>query len=284
MIFPQEYKYVGMTHILPDEAANEPIYFLSKYMVVRKCKGDTVNYWLYEVRHKGEGFLREAESLKLLAGPQEIINYEKPVNIKNRKLLIETASDLCKGKINTVLFTGVDKHVTFVHEPDPAEILEIEILDVSPPDPSWLCDVVHRLEESEIFGEFGIRFREHVIDLRQFEGESTVFPCSSSGLSGKCLDNDIIEENGSLLVGCEISRILFGSRFPDLEYDFISICPFTSDIVKPTAPFIARCCRAERAGQVTINGIPGVAVHWGASEFQVADAIRSLVQRLQEEA
>jgi hypothetical protein len=198
-------------------------------------------------------------------------------------MLIEMASELCKGSVNTVLFTGIDRHVTFVHEPDLSELLEIEILDVAPPDPAWLCDAVHRLEKAGLFGEFGIKFREHVIDLRQFEGDFTVFPCSSSGLTGKCLDNDIIRENGSLLVGCEISRTLFEARFPGLEYEFIGICPFNSDVVKPTAPFITRCCRAERAGQVTINGIPGVAVHWGASEFQVAEAVRALVQRLRED-
>ncbi len=283
MIFPQEYKHVGVTHIPPEKGENEPIYFLSQYMIVNQCECEDKKYWLYEVQHSGDGLLRKATDIKLLAGPENIFNYEEPLNIKNRNLLIETALSLCKGDITTVLFTGIDKHVTFVHEPDPSEIIEIEILDVAPPYPSRLCDVVRRLEKSGIFGEFGIRFTENIVDLRQFEGESTVFPCSASGLSGKCLDSDIITEPGSLLVGCEISQALFESRFPGLEYDFISICSFSSDIVKPSKPFIARCCQAERSGQVTINGISGATVHWGASEFQVADTVRSLVQRLREE-
>lgn len=283
MIFPQEYKHVGVTYIPPEDSENEPIYFLSQYIIVNRCEGENKKYWLYEVQHEGQGLLREARDITLIAGPDNIMNYEETLNIKNRNLLIETALSLCKGDITTVLFTGIDNHVTFVHDPDLSEIIEIEILDVAPPYPSRLCDVVRRLEKSGIFGEFGMRFTENIVDLKQFEGKNTVFPCSASGLSGKCLDSDIITEPGSLLVGCEISQALFESRFPGLDYDFISICPFSSDIVKPTKPFIARCCQAERSGQVTINGIPGATVHWGASEFQVADAIRSLVRRLKEE-
>jgi hypothetical protein len=96
--------------------------------------------------------------------------------------------------------------MTFVHDPDISEIIDLEIVDVVPPEPSWLSLMVRRLEASGIFGDLSIRFKENMKDLRQFEGERTVFPCSSSGLEGKCLDSDIITEDGSLLVGCEISR------------------------------------------------------------------------------
>ena len=182
-----------------------------------------------------------------------------------------------------MIFTGIDKHVTFVHKPDLDEILDIEIVDVVPPEPSWLASVVRRLEESGIFGDLTIRFTDNLTDLRQFEGENTVFPCSSSGLKGKCLDCDVITEEGSLLVGCEISRELFESRFPNLEYSFINICPFKSDVFKPSKPFITRCCRSEKSGIVTINGIKGAVVHWGASEFYVADTIWKLVRELRGE-
>lgn len=280
MIFPQEYKHVGVTHIHPDEDSKEPIYFLTHYMLVEKCNG---NKWLYQVEHSGEGLLRKAESVDLITKPENIVSFPEKLNIKDRSLLIQKAAELCKNGITTVIFTGIDNHVTFVHEPDPSAILELEILDIAPPHPSWLTDVVRRLETSGIFGDLTITFKENTIDLTRFSGPDTVFPCSSSGLEGKCLDNDVIEKPGSLLVGCEISRSLFESRFPGLEYDFISLCPFTSDIVRPTGPFIARCCRAENAGQVTINGYPGATVHWGASEFDVANMIRELVDRIRKD-
>ena len=283
MIFPDEYKYVGISRAIPEDAEDRRIYFLTKYLIVEDTVDGEVSYSLYSVKNTGEHLLRDVNELEKIASGEEIIRYDKELNIKDRTLLIETAHELCKGKVNTVIFTGIDKHVTFVHKPDLDEILDIEIVDVVPPEPSWLASVVRRLEESGIFGDLTIRFTDNLTDLRQFEGENTVFPCSSSGLKGKCLDCDVITEEGSLLVGCEISRELFESRFPNLEYSFINICPFKSDVFKPSKPFITRCCRSEKSGIVTINGIKGAVVHWGASEFYVADTIWKLVRELRGE-
>ncbi|WP_440956475.1 DUF7714 family protein [Methanosarcina sp. Mfa9] len=283
MIFPDEYKCVGVSKALP-EGTEEPIYFLTEYLIVEKedLESGSTEYSVYYVKKSGNELLRKVESLELIASGEEVVRYEKELNIKDRSLLIETAAKLCTGKVNTVIFTGVDRHVTIVHDPDPSVILEIEILDVAPPTPSWLSQVVRRLEASGIFGDLQIRFTENTVDLRQFEGENTVFPCSSSGLEGKCLDSDVLTENGHLLVGCEISKSLFEMRFPELEYSFVNICPFKSEIVVPTKLFITRCCRSEKSGLVNINGIEGAVVHWGASEYQVSEAIRKLVNRYRE--
>ncbi len=283
MIFPDEYKYVGVTHISPDDAHDEPIYFLSRYIIVEQSTDIGKEYSIYRVEHTGEDLLRKATKTELIASAEQILKYDELLNLKDRRLLIEKASELCKEGVNTVIFTGLDRHVTFVNDPDPSEIIDIEIVDVVPPEPSWLSLVVRKLESSGIFGDLSIRFKENMKDLRQFEGEKTVFPCSSSGLKGKCLDSDIVTEDGSLLVGCEISRKLFESRFPGLKYDFINICPFRSDIYTPQGPFITRCCLSERSGLATINGIRGAVVHWGASEFQVAVTIRELVQSMRKE-
>jgi len=281
MIFPDEYKNVGVTKSLcPD--AEEPIYFLTDYLIAEKDNSQTGSseYVVYHVKKTGEGLLRRVEALEIIASGEEVIKYSKELNIKDRTLLIETAKIFCTGKVNTVIFTGMDKHVTFVHDPDLSSILELEILDVAPPDPSWLSLVVRRLETSGIFGDLQVRFTDKVIDLRRFEGKNTVFPCSASGLQGKCLDSDLLTENGHLLVGCEISKTLFEMRFPELEYSFVNICPFKSEIVVPSKPFITRCCRSEKSGLVKISGFDGAVVHWGASEYQVAEAIRNLVNRL----
>ncbi|RPJ79771.1 MAG: hypothetical protein EHM20_00415 [Alphaproteobacteria bacterium] len=281
MIFPDEYKNVGVTKLLCS-AAEEPVYFLTDYLIAEKqnLKTGCTYYEVYQVKKSGEGLLRKVEELELIASGEEVIKYDRELNIKDRTLLIETAAKLCRDKVNTVIFTGVDKHITMVHDPDPSSILEIEILDVVPPEPSWLSLVVRRLETSGIFGDLQVRFVEKIIDLRQFEGKDTVFPCSASGLKGKCLDSDILTENGHLLVGCEISKTLFEMRFPELEYSFINICPFKSEIVVPSKPFITRCCRSENSGLVNISGFEGAVVHWGASEYQVAEAIRNLVRRI----
>ncbi|WP_298683278.1 hypothetical protein [uncultured Methanomethylovorans sp.] len=283
MIFPEEYKYVGVTRIHPDDAHKEPVYFLSRYLILEQLTDIGNEYAIYRVEHTGEELLRKVTKVELIASGEQVIKYDKELNIKDRRLLIEKAAELCEANVNTVIFTGLDKHVTFVHDPDISEMIDLEIVDVVPPEPSWLSLMVRRLEASGIFGDLSIRFKENMKDLRQFEGERTVFPCSSSGLEGKCLDSDIITEDGSLLVGCDISRKLFESRFPGLKYDFINICPFHSDIYTPQGPFVTRCCLSERSGLATINGVRGAVVHWGASEFQVALTIRELVQQIRKE-
>lgn len=281
MIFPDEYKHVGVTKKIP-AGTEELIYFLTEYLIEEKENSETGSseYSVYRVRKSGDGLLRKVEDLELIASGEEIVKYDRELNIKDRALLIEIALKLCTGKVNTVIFTGVDRHVTIVHEPDPSVILEIEILDVAPPEPAWLSQVVRRLEASGIFGDLQVRFTENIIDLRRFEGERTVFPCSASGLEGKCLDSDTLTEAGHLLVGCEISKTLFEMRFPELEYSFINICPFKSEVVVPSKPFITRCCRSEKSGLVNIAGFEGAVVHWGASEYQVAEAVRNLVNRI----
>ncbi len=281
MIFPDEYKHVGVTKELP-AGTEELIYFLTEYLIEERENPETGSseYTVYHVIKSGDGLLRKVEALELIASGEEVVRYGRELNIKDRVLLIETALKLCKGKVNTVIFTGVDRHVTIIHDPDPSGILEIEILDVAPPEPAWLSQVVRRLEASGIFGDLQVRFTENIIDLRRFEGERTVFPCSASGLEGKCLDSDTLAEDGHLLVGCEISKTLFEMRFPELEYSFINICPFKSEVVVPSKAFITRCCRSEKSGRVNIAGFEGCVVHWGASEYQVAEAIRNLVTRL----
>ncbi len=283
MIFPDEYKHVGVTNSFCP-GTEEPIYFLTDYLIAERESPETggLEYAVYHVKKNGEGLLRKVEILEMIASGEEVVKYDQELNIKDRTLLIETAAKLCTGKVNTVIFTGVDRHVTFVKEPDLSSILELEVLDVAPPFPSWLSLVVRRLEASGIFGDLQVRFTEKVIDLRRFEGKNTVFPCSASGLEGKCLDSDILTENGHLLVGCEISKTLFEMRFPELEYSFVNICPFKSEIVVPSKPFITRCCRSENSGLAKILGFDGAVVHWGASEYQVAESIRNLVIRLRQ--
>lgn len=280
MIFPDEYKYVGVTHIHPDEAINEPIYFLSKYIIVEKKSDNTFS--IFKIEHTGDEILRTVKSVTLIADNENIVKYDKIVNLKDRKLLLQKSIELCNSPINTVIFTGPDKHVTFVKDPDLSTLLDIEILDIIPPKPSWLTIMIKKLDASGIFGDLCINFTKNITDLKQFEGDKTIFPCSASGLQGKCLDCDIITEDGYLLVGCEISRKIFDIRFPKLKYSFINICPFNSDIYVPSMPFITRCCRTEKSGIVVINGFKGVVVHWGASEFEIALAIRKLVEELRQ--
>ncbi|MDV0446236.1 hypothetical protein MsAg5_00640 [Methanosarcinaceae archaeon Ag5] len=280
MIFPEEYKNIGFCHPEMHPGADEKIhvYFLSKYLLEETASG----FRLYEISHSGAGFLRTVESVRLLASENDIAVCDAVLNIKNRTLLIEKAAGICKQTgATTVLFTGFDRHVTFIHEPDPSEILDIQVIDVFPPNPPWLSDCIDRLDQSGIFGDLQIRFSKKLIDLSVHQGENTIYPCRSSGLTGKFLDSDKIEGNGFKLVGCDTSRTVFETLYPNTDYEFIEMCPTRSLAAKPNKPFIMRCCKSENSGNIIeINGHKGIIVHWGAGEYQISENIRKLVAEL----
>ena len=293
MIFPEEYKHIGWTEegkTLPE--GKKKIYFLSQYVLEKTTGG----YNLYTVEHTGTGFMRTPKEAQLIASSEEIVFCEEVLNIKNRTLLIEKAAEICRKEnenretekrlsVTTVLFKGIDRHLTFVKDPDLSEILEIEVIDVFPPEPPWLIDCIHRLEKSGIFGDLQIRFTEKVTDISIYQSDRTIYPCYSSGLKGKFLDSDTIKgnpKNGKwLLVGCDTTKTIFETLHPDKEYDFIEMCPTRSDSSKPEKPFVMRCCKSENTNHIVkINGQIGIIVHWGAGEWQIAENIRKLATEL----
>jgi len=288
MIFPAEYKCVGA--IRTDEtlsdannellrrktsrAAESEIYFLSEYLLIFAADGCAV----YGVASEGDGLFRTVTSLTRIASGVEVVQYGKLVNMHNRTELVKTAHGCCTDAVNTVIFKSVDQHLTFVHRPDPGDLLEIDVLDVIPPVPGWLTYMVGQLD-SCLLGELGVVFTENILDLRQFESEDAVFPCFTSGLCGRYLDSEEITAPATL-IGCDISKMILEERFPGLDYKFTNICSRTSDLYQITKPFIARCCQSEHSGLIEIDGIDGVVVHWAASGYEVADALRDLVRKI----
>jgi hypothetical protein len=276
LIFPADYKSVGMTRTDPTGRIGGPIYFTTEFLIADLPSG----YQIYKVKSEGEGLLRKLVSLVLIAQGKEIIKCEEKMDSHDRTKLIESAIALCNISVNTVLFEGMDRHTTFIQDPSLHEVMEIEIIDIVPPEPPWLAFAIQRLTRSGILGELNIRFTTKLIDLRQFEGEKMVFPCHASELKGKYLDTDTDIEDNSTLVGCDISKQIFELRFPDLTYKHINMCPLKNEIYLPTKPFITRCCQSKKSGMINLNGIDGAVVHWGASEYDIVDAIRMLVKVL----
>ena len=273
MIFPEDYKFVG---IKDREGRGEPVYFSTEYLISRDGPS------LYRVQSRGSGFMREVAALQLLSSGTDIEFYPQIVDTRNRTLLIDLAGEICwAGKANTVVFQGPDEHITFVKDPDPAAILEIEVLDVSPPDPPWLVYSLQRLEACGMLGDLAVRFLPRILDLRQFSTEKVYYPCRASGLF-PTLDADPVAHSQPLIVGCEVSREIFLSKYPDREYDFINICPLhcQEEALRPKRPFLTRCCRSERRGRTAKNGHPGMAVHWGDGPNKIAEAVRCLVEDL----
>jgi hypothetical protein len=276
LIFPADYKCVGMTRTDPASRMGGPIYFSTEYLIAELPSG----YQIYNVKSEGEGLLRKLVSLVLISKGKEIIKFEEKIDSHDRTRLIESAVSICKGGVNTVIFEGMDKHTTFIQHPSLHEVMEIEIIDIIPPEPPWLAFAIQRLTRSGILGELNVRFTTKLIDLRQFEGEKMVFPCYASELKGKYLDTDTDIEDNSTLVGCDISKQTFELRFPQLTYKHINMCPLKPELYLPTKPFITRCCQSKKSGMVNLNGIDGAVVHWGASEYDIVDAIRMLVNVL----
>jgi hypothetical protein len=280
MIFPDDYKEVGVTQNDPTlkPLSDEPIYFSTKYLIV--CLGNENYKVLRVISEAANSLLTRVTSFEMIAREDEIIPYELEMDAHDRTKLIELALKKIGGPVNTVIFEGKDKHLTFVHKPDMSNIIDIQVIDVIPPDPPWLSFAIHRLVESGLLGELNIRFEHTYIDIKQFEGDDTVFPCYSSGLKGKYLDTDYDIKDNSLLVGCDISKEIFKLRFPEYTFRHINMCPLKTTIIKPSKPFITRCCQKERSGLINLNGYEGIVVHWGVSEYEIVDGIRLLVTRL----
>ena len=276
MIFPSDYKSVGVTRTDPAGRIGCPIYFSTEYLISDLPSG----YSIYKTKSEGEGLLRKLVSLELISRGKQIKKFKEKLDAHDRTRLIESALPLCKGSVNTVIFEGMDRHITFVNEPSLHEVMEIEIIDIMPPEPPWLASAIDRLVKSGILGELNVRFTKELIDLRKYEGTKSVFPCYASELKGKYLDTDIDIEDNSELIGCDISKQIFELRFPKHTFRHINMCPLKAELYMPTRPFITRCCQSKKSGMVNINGIDGAVVHWGASEYDIVDAIRMLVKVL----
>jgi hypothetical protein len=273
MIFPEEYKFVG---IKDNERRGEKVYFATQYLISREEPS------LYSVTNHGSGFMRDVAKLELISFGSEIMFYPDNVNTRSRAKLIELANDVCLSTgANTVVFRGPDEHITFVKDPDPSQILTIEVLDVSPPDLPWLIHVLRNLEACGILGDLTVRFVPHILDLRKFDCENVYFPCRASGL-GRSLDTDPVVHERPRIVGCDISREIFLANNPGKDFEFVNICPLQSSepVFEPHGPFITRCCRSEHKGLTRKNGHPGIVVHWGEGPAGIAEAVRCLVQDL----
>ncbi|MGZ8891380.1 MAG: DUF7714 family protein [Halobacteriota archaeon] len=276
MIFPDHCMYVAVRDcddLTARPSAGEPVYFSSRYLVL---------FWhgqaaIYEVNSNGEGLIRSISVVNKIAGFDETSVYEQKVDIFNRSRLITEAKRLCKPPIKAVLFQGFDLHWTFVFEPDVNSVIEIEVFDITPPDPPYLVTLIKKLEDAGIFGDLSVQFKPVVQDLRR-RNTGTIFPCSASGIGSSHLNRPGVKiEEGSVLVGCDISRQVLEARFPGSNFEHENICP--TKTIRPHKPFIAKCCRSARVGPIELFGIQGCIVHWGATPYEVVSAIRELVTR-----
>ncbi len=165
-------------HDRPDYRPEDAVYFSSEYLLVFYDAGRCE---IYEMTSKGEGFIRKKKTVKKIAGASQTMFYEGQMDITNRADLIRKAKAACHGKINTVVFRGVDRHYTFVQNPSLDGLRTVEVYDVAPPGPAWLEYNVRRLDETGMFGDLMLTFDYHTMDLRAYRGpeEDDHFPVQS---------------------------------------------------------------------------------------------------------
>ncbi len=252
----------------------EQIYFSSRYLVLF-LQGKAA---IYKVISDGDGLIRSISTVSKIAGFTETFVYKQKVDIFNRSRLIKIATRLCEPPIRAVIFQGFDLHWTFVDDPDLNSVTEIEVFDISPPDPPYLVTLVKKLDNAGIFGDLSVRFKPVVQDLRRLNA-GTIFPCSASGIGSYHLNRPNVRiGEGSVLVGCDISRQVLEERFHGSNFEHENICP--TKTIRPLKPFIAKCCRSARVGPIELSGLKGYIVHWGANPYEVVSAIRDLVNAI----
>jgi len=263
MIFPPHCKCVGYAGNKP---VGDQVYFLSEYLIHETKDG-------YEIlgveAGEGAGMMRPVRSIRVIAGSDEVFEYPERVILHNRGDLIRRAVD---GGRRCTIFTGIDEHKPFVCDPDPSQLRTIHVYDVIPPHPH-LAETLRSLDKTGIFGEPEIQFTYHIRDIR--ETGADIYPCKAGGFA-KTIDSDR-PDGGEQVAGCMTGRQVLAECYGE-DFPIIDICP--ANAVKE-GPFIARCCRAERAGLQTINGQQGMVVHWGSSPKQIVDAVYELVADLE---
>lgn len=259
MIFPPHCKCVGYAGNKP---VGDQVYFLSEYLIHEVTGGFEI---LAVEAGEGTGMMRPVRSVRLIAGSDEVYRYPEPVILHNRGDLIRRAVETGK---RCIIFTGIDEHMTFICDPDPNGLLPIHVYDVVPP---WahLAETIRSLDKIGLFGELEITVEYHIRDIR--ETNAAIYPCRAGGFS-KTIDSDRLS-GGEQVAGCLTARQVLADCYGK-EFPIIDICPANA-VTK--GPFIARCCRAERAGLQTINGQQGIVVHWGSSPKLIADAVFELV-------
>ena len=276
MIFPDHCKDVAVRECDDETSrpiAGEHIYFSSRYVLL---------FWqgkvaVYELELMGNGLIQTISRANRLADFAETLVYKRKIDIFNRGKLIALATQLCKPPIKAIVYQGFDLHWTFVCDPDSTSVTEIEVFDVSPPDPPYLIMLIKKLDNAGIFGDLSIRFTPILQDLRRAPA-ATVYPCSASGIGSNYLNNrDIHVGEGTVLLGCDISKQVLEARVRALEFEHINICP--TKTIKPSKPFIAKCCKSARVGPTELFGQKGYVVHWGANPYEVVSAVRDLASK-----
>jgi hypothetical protein len=229
-------------------------------------------------RRNSETLFSPITGVQVLALPHQVtFAASPPTDCANPSALADLAFQRGVGVDGTLVVEGLYDHVNFIHRPDP---LVVRIVEVTPPDPPKLYDLVQRVI-AYCTDLPPIRLELERIDLvalaRQSPSEHYLVPCRSGGLDDlgghvSCLDERPATREAWTLVGCERSlqfhRHYYGDEPPRVE-----MCPRRIAGARDALTMV-KCCllefHTEQEGNV-------LAVPWGTDLAMVEQTLRALV-------
>jgi hypothetical protein len=262
MIFPRECKEVGFAETKP---CGDRVYFLSDYGIRKTGRGHEIIRF-----HKGPGetsLMRTVDRTEVIVSADEVTWHPYPVNIHNRAGLVRLAA---QSGSRATIFKGLDEHVTFIVDPDPTAFLTIYVYDVVPPALPSLSYAIRDIEATGMFEDTGVVFTHILTDTGLVDAE--VHPCRAAGFK-RTLDADAMH-GGEVIAGCRASAGVYRECYGG-DFRLNDICPLGT---VEKEPFITRCCQKDRVGMVTINGLSGTVVHFGASPPAIYAAVTRLAE------
>jgi len=223
-----------------------------------------------------DAFFSEILEVEVLALPGSCLFVQSSgTDVSNRSALAELALERGVGADGTLVAWGLYDHVNFIHRPDP---LVIRVIEVSPPEPPKLYDMVRHVLSYADLPPIVVELER--IELRALcasvQPKAYLVPCRSGGLTELGAPVYFLDERPAAredwtLIGCERSlqfhRHYYGDEPPRVE-----MCPRVIAGGRQEMCLV-KCCLLEF--HIERDGNVGV-VPWGSDLEMVERALRDL--------
>lgn len=234
-----------------------------------------------ERQEDGDGLFRPVQTVRWLAGPDEVAYVRAPdVDTGNATQMARAAAATTVGAgrpPRVVIVEGRYQHINFIVEPRP---IAVRVVEVVPPWPPKLLDLAKRVIDYDEELD-PIELELVTIDLHRLAGRAQatrwLLPCRCAGLelegSVDFLDSGPPAVRVWTLIGCERSRQIHVELYGAEPAARVEMCPDRLDAERER-PTLAKCCLHERG--IAVDGARAV-VPWGASLEEVRGALHRIV-------
>ncbi len=272
-------KFELAQNVIEKELIGSKIYKGTDYLILNNGDDWCVSR-IGKTPHRG--LFWEITSVEMISNIENTVHHiDSEINVLNINSMAKVF-DKFPGK--TVVVKGKFEHVSFI---TPEPVLELIALDVIPPEPAKVVELVKVVLNYKSFAK-PVKLFEKVIDIRSMfrPGQNEVFilPCNASGLekeiSIKFLDEfpDISKENKNkiTIVGCELSLRIFKEVY-GFSPKFINICPASLvDDIPKSQSVLFKCCKAKSFEHNENFYI----VPWGATYEDIEKALEKFISHV----